>query len=1305
MNSIKAIVEEASARQAGFKKGAEKLGAWLEQAIHGLWEAGFHAIQTLPRGAQKLLELEALLRGQHLLCSLQLDTELHHRKFVKIELSAHWAAEFVLREKVSVKGCNLLVCETPITKPLAQEFSERLAAAWDRQGLIQDCFRRLLASEGSASPSATNRHPESGAGSLLRALHRRLVSAFVLVRKPIGLALVPRSAVPKKAVQFDSGVLARLKLGVARKPPCFFYRLKPTVFAVRLLAGWPEDQSGRGERRSEVLRWYESPASREAREEAHEARSSRRQHRGVGIFHSPGPASLDRPSAEDSGRRAEEASAWAPRHELHVCEVRQVVWQVAHFRLGQYFLLQVAIDASQLSVKIGQADHFHAPRLADHLDCIDLVLSTFKPGLSKGVEKGTRHSLGTLANKLSSAPNGPSELSRLGQMVQEGLLHRRLSLASFLFVRGIVEELPQEFAESVSSFKTKPNPAKRKISFQGFPVNHEKQTVLEKRAARRPALMPPFVPLVGLKVRIGNKQLILSFRKHQPKFIGFDIEIWAVNQVSRECFRLYVSEPDTVQRLVTLLDHYTQNYVSMDFVQSSACLFFGVKSSVNGRKLTVGHHQLAPVLQSAHTTREQLKYNFMCEIETIFIKNTFLRKEINFMVVTKPLGKVYVACTIFRASSEDSIILLVVQSNGTRFSSNKFIMHQIDLGKLLTLLDLPSCSFRNLSFRKVQAEMRKCLAVGESNQLVRMLSELVQNMQLINTSLYSKLKIMMPLSLQMQQQTHVVKPLYYFENAFNKNELGSSEKLLESLAQASAYDLGFLHKKLCHTEVVVKVTKRFNGQYWIVTVLENVLFDKIIIQFYLPSKSRTFQCNFTRKHDIQKLDSQAKYEAIRINKEIVWEFVDELIRKKFPGPPRKPPKVKINPGSQKQQYWMDVINYSSILSKFNKMFISLKGKPDLLCVLEEIYFQAIHETDKYYFEVSIYLEDKKLANPETRDQGVNDQIRVNLFESVPIRKLQDYSFLLKIIRLDKDNPNLDSNGHFQNDKFQLDELFKIYGDDLLTTLIRIRDCTVLGDRGGSLLRRIQKSDLDSWLSSGKPDPQPFDLELLRLIEVHRLSGIIGRTTIENLLKNWNSLYSSQARKNAQQTEFSLGEQMNLKEIIYGRSHFELKMKVNSKLKRDVLKSDFYRNHNDILLFRAIFTMHPKQLLVILFNQKGSRPSPRPDAQVRGPQHGLLPLRNHADTHERRALAHPLPLAAHRLRRLHRGRPPAQPLLQEPPAGTDQRLEARHQGPPQETAGAAHLSLTNSHTDFLLFQLIRVQVWAGLRRSRPRPCQR
>ena len=62
------------------------------------------------------------------------------------------------------------------------------------------------------------------------------------------------------------------------------------------------------------------------------------------------------------------------------------------------------------------------------------------------------------------------------------------------------------------------------------------------------------------------------------------------------------------------------------------------------------------------------------------------------------------------------------------------------------------------------------------------------------------------------------------------------------------------------------------------------------------------------------------------------------------------------------------------------------------------------------------------------------------------------------------------------------------------------------------------------------------------------------------------------------------EKVVSKEIIY-KERFESKMKLNSRLNLEIQTDPYYKEYNDILIHRTVFTMRPKQMLVILFNKR------------------------------------------------------------------------------------------------------------------------
>ena len=676
------------------------------------------------------------------------------------------------------------------------------------------------------------------------------------------------------------------------------------------------------------------------------------------------------------------------------------------------------------------------------------------------------------------------------------------------------------------------------------------------------------------RAQIGSRQITVKMRyvgggiRQQTR--REEVVLKAFDMYNNENFKLSVRNPDSIARLVSLMDRINSEEPGAQFLKVCTNLILDFRRTINGVKVRLNniHSRSLPLFRD--NSPEHLKYSTFCEFETVYVLNNFIKREIYFTSVTRNLGAVYVSCRLyysFKLPTSECVFLLNLQPLATRFTSHKIILNANDIRLLSKIVDM------NLEFHRDFDRHFFNIIQDENNpQIIKLLNSVVAEMSLVKGQVFSKLSL----------------PCYsvdnynsILQNVFEEKNLFGSQSKSEEKKQGKVQ---YLTRKIDSNSIIVKCPMRYNNQYWVVTVVDNEMMDRIDIQCYVPSTSRRFVCTLSKIHDLPRVGTgqhKRPKDMSFLNRveERTSSFknYNEIVEEHGKGKStdlskRIQRRTKSYVGSRnfnKVKFWLDIIKSSWVEVRHKDLIMRLHG---FTGILKEKLFQKLCESKDKIYEIIIYLEPKKRTPKST----------VPKFDPIYIHNLSNFSLFLKITFLDKLKLHTNKEEkQFHNDKLDLEELFKIYQHQLIEKLLHIQSFTQMAARSPTkdISKQLTISNLISLKNNQtETDDNKYMINQLRLGEMVKLANILGN----NIENGYTEKYNHVVQDNQLYFE---NEKIISKEIIYGE-HFERKMKLNSKLYLDIQIDPYYRNYNDILLHKSVFTVIPRRLLVILFNKKG-----------------------------------------------------------------------------------------------------------------------
>jgi hypothetical protein len=666
-----------------------------------------------------------------------------------------------------------------------------------------------------------------------------------------------------------------------------------------------------------------------------------------------------------------------------------------------------------------------------------------------------------------------------------------------------------------------------------------------------------------------------------------EIRLTTCNLETNEVYSILVKDPVTVERLVNLV-MWQREVLEFcpQFLKVSTNFFIDITKALCGRNLFINNVYQDRVSVVRQETVEQTKWNVFCQLETVYLKNFFMKKVLYFATTHKILGKVYVTSTLyssFKLAKNQLIVLLTISPVRKRFTSHQIVLNSVDLS---TYFD---------------ADIFKI--VHNDQGLVKLFSVVISKLVLYRCRTFSKLAI----PLCWVRRLASLRYAELLQNEFDQRDL-FGKKETENMEP-------YLKPQIYSKEVVVKMVVKFNKQYWIMTVTKNLLLDRIDIEGYVPATRRKFQCRMTT-YDIDTLSAKTQIEVSKFTPHELTAIVEycqsfqqfeemiadrskckdafenkklhltkanphqgsKLLRRSpssNQGWSNKTCNEVINQISDKNfanlKFWMTLLARAKLLLKHSDLLIEIES---FRGVLQEHIWQNVCITDKLKFEICIDLEAER---SEVRSSKI-----VKMFSPINIDSLTNYAFLLKVIFIEQDQ-------QVHVDKVILDGLLKIYGlllQDKLTKISKLihmdeESPRIPEELDGEFGQRSRSTVLKSTKLLTDRFNQGFVLKLrqLRLADLVELCRILEVNIIDNILGNYMGVIDSQL------TYFN-NEKILSREIIY-KEKFERRMKLNSRLCLEIMSDPHYKDYNDILLCRTVFTVRPLQTLAILFNKKCS----------------------------------------------------------------------------------------------------------------------
>ena len=501
--------------------------------------------------------------------------------------------------------------------------------------------------------------------------------------------------------------------------------------------------------------------------------------------------------------------------------------------------------------------------------------------------------------------------------------------------------------------------------------------------------------LMYLDLKLAGKSLRLKFRY----FCSQQDEVILVNAYdtdTQENYKLAIRDPLSIERIVQAMDRqYHETDPHNEFISKAMNFTFDLQKQVKGRTIWMNDIYSRQVFLNRENSPEHVKFNIHCEYETVYISNYFNRKTLYFTTNTKTMGSVYVTCKLyysFKLERNECIILLILSPMNSRFTYHKLTLNAVDL----------QVYFGANIFELIHSD----------KDILALLNRVVETELLVKGTVYSKLMI----PLQKVRRLVPKNYTYYLQNEFDQRSLfRSSWSKTEARKQGNRLANGYLRQKIKYAEVVAKCVIRVNKQYWIVSVIKNLLLDRIDIVCYVPTVRRRFICSMSQS-DVDGLSEDFKTRVV-----MLYRISEDKASETAHSQPKAAPAIKLslkalNKHMMDLKFWLNVIRMSSIIRKGKDMLIKIDG---FAGVLKELLWHNLCENDDLVFELSINFE------PHLKRVSKD----VQRFKSIPLEQLGDYSLLLKIVFVEK---NL-----MRADKVALDELFKMYRLHLLEKIMHV----------------------------------------------------------------------------------------------------------------------------------------------------------------------------------------------------------------------------------------------------------------------------
>ena len=644
---------------------------------------------------------------------------------------------------------------------------------------------------------------------------------------------------------------------------------------------------------------------------------------------------------------------------------------------------------------------------------------------------------------------------------------------------------------------------------------------------------------------------------HNPDIDLDEVFVSAYDIITHENYRLHIRDKASLERIKQIMERQVEeNKLCPQFLKVSSNLALDLKKESKGRNLSLSDVYERRTMIVRENSPEHIKYTIQCGFETVYLDNNFIKKIFYFTSISKALGSVYVTCKVyysFKLVKNECIVLLNLTTLDSRFGSSKIIFNAVDIKEY----------FAKDIFTIIHSD----------DQVIKLLTLILSTFVFFKSKVYSKLQIPLAAVKRIVPNKYV----YSLQNEFDERALfpnvGKKEAKLKGEYEAPSC---YFHQKIQHAEVLTKCTKRYNGQYWIITVVREKLMDRLDILAYLPQARRRFQCSMTIA-DIEMLSEEFKNGLLQASDKQLQSLQDkaqsfaqyeDLVESLATGAPLKTKPMGITGGSNKGgkksymdvRFWNDLLKQSKIIIKNKDMLLKIdtyKG------VLKELLWHNLCIADGLVFELTVHLEPKQKK----------DTMKVERFQPIPLNRLNRYSLLVRMIFVDKKA--------FHSDKLALEELFKMYKRVLLDK-ITATNAFSRGNFEGNQVnastagRKSSMTASDTLGSQGNVDTAVnlYELSLSGLVDLVR---ILETNMVDSVRDRYLNVLDSDL------TYFE-NEKIVSKEIIY-KDKFERRMKLNSKLNLAIQSDPYYRYYNDILLHKSLFTVSPQQMLVILFNKR------------------------------------------------------------------------------------------------------------------------
>lgn len=658
------------------------------------------------------------------------------------------------------------------------------------------------------------------------------------------------------------------------------------------------------------------------------------------------------------------------------------------------------------------------------------------------------------------------------------------------------------------------------------------------------------------------------------------ITISACNIETSETYKLAVTDNNLVERIVhIMMQQKAVEPYCHQFVKVSMNLYLDITKALPGKNFLVNDLYQERISVIRQETVEQTKWNITCKTETVYLRNFFLNRTLFFPTKHVLLGKLYVECNIyfsFKLSKNQAIVLLVVSPMRKRTTTYHVVVNAVDLETYFDCDIFP--------------------IVHNEQELIKVLSKVVNKLVLVKRKSFSILAV----PLQWVARRISSKYTEVLRNVFDQRELLKPEKDQER---------SYLKKTIYHSEVIVKVVVKFKKQYWILTVVKNLLLNRIDIEGYIPAVKRKFQCRMT-SHDYEFLTGNATTELRNKAPKFVqklselassFQHFETLLREEVDQDkidmglvspiyisrtaiqtmktkeksalgslsPFDAVKQLFQKNFQATKFWIDVLKNSKLILKHNDLLIEIET---FRAVLKEHIWESLCLTGNLKYEITVDL--------DTEHHFTAGKKTVEVFNPIPMDKLDQYSFLLKVIFLREDQQH-------HVDKVNLHQLYKIYGRLLQEKVIKSRQLVegkttreastvVKTQPEGSISKKFTEgSDLES-VNEVEPSVASV-FSRLRMSDIRDLTRILEVNVLDSINERYMSVIDSKL------TYFN-EEKVLSKQIIY-QDKYERRMKLNSKLCLDIMIDPHYKEYNDVLVSRHVFTVRPQQILVILYNKR------------------------------------------------------------------------------------------------------------------------